>query len=259
MVERPPSNWKPPLLTCLIAASQRSGSSLLGHLMRRTGRLGAPDEYFSPFMRLPPEAPGSLHGFELVARYGTTPNGVAAVKIFPEHLERIEARFRWPEWFPKASWIWLSRDDLLGQAISEAIALQTASWTAKHAVLREPQYSARMIEDSLVRIAEIDSRWRIYFARNAIAPLRLLYEELEASPVAAVGRIADFLGIELEVRGWAAADEPRRQRTQLNDEWRRRYLQESASTVGINIRRPVPRTPRNLARFLRRRLIAGSS
>jgi LPS sulfotransferase NodH len=222
--------------------------------------MGWPQEYFSPFAatKLYQQSPSAVHGFDLVARFGVTSNGVAAVKFFPDHLDQMESRFWWPDWFPRVSWIWLTRADLLGQAISRAIAVQTGVWTAGDPPLGEPAYSAKDIEDSLLRIAEIDSRWRIYFACNAITPFHVLYEQLDATPGSVIRELAKFLGIEIGDTPISAMGFVR-QRNETNDEWRRRYLAEAASPaspVGANLRRPPARTFRNLVRFLRGRLQA---
>jgi len=89
-----------PVVSYLVAATQRSGSTLLCRALADTGVAGRPEEYF---LTGPPEAfpPGwtfwedgifaQPHGtmdretyLQLVFRLGTTPNGASRGSIAPE-------------------------------------------------------------------------------------------------------------------------------------------------------------------------------
>ena len=91
-----------PVVSYLVAATQRSGSTLLCRALADTGVAGRPEEYF---LTGPPEAfpPGWTfwedgifalpHGemdregyLELVFRLGTTPNGVFGAKLMWNNL-----------------------------------------------------------------------------------------------------------------------------------------------------------------------------
>jgi LPS sulfotransferase NodH len=74
--------------------------------------------------------------------------------------------------------------------------------------------------------------WNHYFAAAGLEPLQLWYEDVADDPHAAIARIAAFVGgdaLEREVRlssPFASGDFDvalQRQRSSLNEEWRRRY------------------------------------
>jgi LPS sulfotransferase NodH len=79
-----------------------------------------------------------------------------------------------------------TRRDLLGQALSFVRANQTSQWQRGHARASPASYDRRAILRSLSDSSENEARWRLFFARNAIEPLRLDYETVVASPQAAV-------------------------------------------------------------------------
>ena len=84
---------------------------------------------------------------------------------------------------------------LLGQALSLVRARQTLQWRSSQDVAGEPTYDALAINNQLGAIAGQEARWRLYFARNGIVPLRLEYEDLVADPQRAVSAIAALMGL----------------------------------------------------------------
>ena len=157
---------------------------------------------------------------------GRTPNGVCAIKMFPEHFDsRLESR--WAERLPDARYVYLTRRDVLGQAISLSVARQTNSygdWMPKD---REPAYDAGHIRRCLANIIEGEARWRLFFALNGIMPLEMIYEDLVEEPQREIDRIAHFVGVENAIIDWSAFH-PNVQRNAVNEELRRRFIADSA-------------------------------
>lgn len=203
-----------------ICGEPRVGSAFLARLIRSTGVLGDPFEFFNtPALAKSAERdPAQLD--RLVAR-ASSANGVYGLKIFAHQFDRAE-KSRWAEQLPALAFIHLERDDLLGQAISFVLARQTGRYQDYDKAIGAPRYDGGQIAVALARIAHNQARWRVWFARNAIAPLRLTYEELAADPHGAVVKVAALVGVE-----GARADPDSVNvsvlRDERNEEWRRRF------------------------------------
>lgn len=224
----PPKDWIVPPLTIVVAALPRSGSNLLGDLMGGTDLLGKPLEVFGTgsiepgFPRRDMNIPDRL---ALVRERGCTPNGVAGIKLFPEHLKALHGQIRLSEWLGTPSWIWLRREDLVGQAVSYVVALQSRSFMSNRAPQAEPVYSGDEIVKHLQRLAQRDGEWRAFFARTAIRPLQITYEELDRDPVGVLKAVGRHVGIEVSAES-VKAPRFQRQRTALNETWRERFIAE---------------------------------
>lgn len=111
-------------------------------------------------------------------------------------LERIEAAFG-PTLF-----IYLTRDDTLGQAISYVRAEQTGLWHRKRdgtaleklEPRREQGYDADAIRAQLDEFARFNADWRRWFDEQAIEPFAISYETLSREPQAVVAEILTALG-----------------------------------------------------------------
>jgi LPS sulfotransferase NodH len=125
-----------------ICTQPRSGSNLLCQVLSSTDQLGYPLEYFNgPGRRalgLPDFPDDPKLQIEAVLRLGATPNGVYAVKLFASQFATFSRRLRWIDLLPNLHFVYLSRDDLLGQAISWVRALQTEQYRSSLAML--PQH-----------------------------------------------------------------------------------------------------------------------
>jgi len=215
-----------------ICTEPRSGSVFLCRLLRSTGVLGQPGEYFNAGAiggvlgpadyPLDPEAQ-----LAEIPRLGSTANGVYGLKIFGHQFDAVKST-RWAERLPSLGFVHLERRDLLGQALSHARAVQTQQWTSSSAAQAEAAYDRDLINNALVQAAREQARWRYYFARNGLAVLHLVYEDITRAPqetVEAVGRLvglAETPKVDLDQLGELAI-----QRDALSDEWRARFLAET--------------------------------
>ncbi len=221
---RPPPGWERPRRTLIIASTPRSGSNLFCDKLTSTGVLGKPTEYFRHWDT--PEMTTAARCL-LAAEKGRTDNGVVAFKLFPEHFDRLQQDIRLIEWFPDPLWIHLERRDLLGQAISLAKALQDGVWrSGENAAVKDAAYSAVGIEAALAQITTGNGRWRAYFARTGVEPLRFVYEDILGDFDIACQRIGARLALETPVPPTAEAHSVRQGNAQ-NDEWRRQFLAEA--------------------------------
>jgi LPS sulfotransferase NodH len=241
-----------------ICCAPRTGSNYLCQTLASTGLLGRPAEYYSSGSRTlsrPPDRPfdPAVQTARILSD-GATPNGIYGLKLFPYQFDAI-APYEWTRSLPRLHYVFLTRSDLLGQAISRLRAVQTDQWRGESEPAAPFHYDRQGIEDSLAACAEDEARWRLFFARNGIEPLRLTYEAIVADPQAAVDSVAGLVGLSepapicwdqvtLEV-----------QRGADSDMWRRRFLEEAGDPTKLDsFDGKIFRRLRSLARRLERHL-----
>jgi LPS sulfotransferase NodH len=241
----------------LICTTPRSGSTYLCDLLRTTGQLGNPHEYFSAWMmqRLGrPHRYGSIaEHLEFVHSHGCTPNGIFAAKIFRYNIGVLSpAAVMAAMGDPPI--LFLERMDLLGHAISFARSAVTRAFRAGEAEAKAPEYDPVVIRDYLEMLIRDNAAWRLWFARQGITPLHVAYEDLVAEPQAAVDRIARHLGLAEPVPIDPAALQLRVQRDELNAEWRERFLASEPEVPALVDLRSETRVTfdRRLAKLLRK-------
>lgn len=187
--------------------------------------MGSPREYFNTYASY-------VYKDTIKDRYrfacncSITPNNVISIKLFPEHWDMINKQIDINECFPDRYWIWLRRHDLLEQAISRCIALQTSAWSSHFKPAGEPEYSTSEIVKSMKYIALSESRWRIFFSRNDITPLELWYEDIISSPEKIIMDIAKFAKIDIQPESLNSESQFEPQRTGLNNEWKQKFRSE---------------------------------
>lgn len=222
----------PPIRASIVLASEeRTGSEWLCQLMGATGRLGRPMEYLNPHwnMRFIADYPHDVSGEVRAAhRAGITPNGVFAMKLHTQHFDRLQSQARLSEVFPDPVFVWLTRRDRLGQAISRARAQQSGRYHEYWHEERAEIYDAALIERTLSELLTLSGRWERYFARNGIEPLRVCYEDLSADPIAVIQAIAALVGEHVEAREIVVERELKIQRSEISEDWRRRFLADAA-------------------------------
>ncbi len=159
-----------------------------------------------------------------ILQHGLTENGIYGLKIFAWQFDRAAAA-NWANVLPGLTFVYVSREDILGQAVSYVRAQQTNQWRSTHPASGRAMYDESFIARTLEQLVLDETRWRTYFARNGLTPLKLTYEELTRAPQEAVARIASRLGLEHE----PLIDETKFSlEIQRDDEtvaWRKRFLQ----------------------------------
>jgi LPS sulfotransferase NodH len=162
----------------------------------------------------------------LILSRGATPNGVYGFKMFSVRFDDLWP-FRWTERLPGLRFIHLTRDDILGQAISDWRAEQSGLFRSTAAAIDTSQYNRRQIARRLARISRNDARWRQWFARNDIVPLVLRYEQVVANPQGVAAAVAELLGVNGDVPIDLRRVALRQQRDEVSAEWRERFVSEA--------------------------------
>jgi trehalose 2-sulfotransferase len=215
-----------------ICTQPRSGSNLFCQYLSSTDQLGYPLEYFNgPGRRalgLPdfPDAPELQ--IDAILRMGATPNGVYAVKLFASQFAAFSRCVRWIDLLPNLHFVYLSRDDLLGQAISWARALQTAQYRSTQAAKRVAVYDSDLIRSQLMTILQERAQWEAFFARTGIKPLRIIYERFLEDRSGHVKLVADLVNVENPVVDQRRIDLVI-QRDAVTEEWERRFQAENGN------------------------------
>jgi LPS sulfotransferase NodH len=213
-----------------VCTQPRSGSNLLCQYLSSTDQLGYPLEYFNgPGRRalgLPdfPDAPELQ--IEAILRLGATPNGVYAVKLFASQFATFSRRLRWIDLLPNLHFVYLSRDDLLDQAISWARALQTEQYRSTQPAKQVAVYDADLIRSRLMTIVRERAQWEAFFARTGIKPLRIIYERFLEDRSSYVDLVADLVDIENPVVDQRRVDLVV-QRDAVTEEWEQRFRAEN--------------------------------
>jgi LPS sulfotransferase NodH len=144
-----------------------------------------------------------------------------AIKEFPNHIR---------DW----CFVYVTRDNIVRQAISQVIAELRESWMSWDEPTREltdADYSHFRIARTIWLTSRSQEAWERFFKLFTIEPLRLTYEQIIADPEEATARVACYCGLkwvgeELVQQIGGAPLSP--QTTPLNSEWERRFRSEEA-------------------------------
>ena len=222
----------------VVASSERTGSTLVIAALRRTGLAGVPEEYFNAEVigeafevlgvpRLPARirlrrqvrrarlrsdwaatwdvVPGSVDAYlDHLVRRRTSPNGVFATKL---HWNQYEAMTRAglsiDAFAQPVSWVYVVRRDQLAQAVSLARARQSGQWSSAQVVRRrrpyEPFFDGAAISKALSEVDAWAAGWDKFFARSAVTPILVAYEDLAADYPGTMARLFDELGLDAAV------------------------------------------------------------
>ncbi len=155
-----------------------------------------------------------------VLRVTQSSNGVTGVKVDFGRALPVIACGGFAEIATEVKYIYLTRRDLLGQAISAHRAIITGSWSSRDPELAEPVFDLAAICGQLVSLTNQMAYWERYFALRGIQPLRLLYEEIVGDCEGTVRKVAEFLGVREAIAYGSVTTRVSQQRNAINDEWR---------------------------------------
>jgi len=184
----------------VIATTARSGSHMLGHAMRASGRLGFPLEYANPSNLKEWETLLQAQGFENVIEKlknrRTSPNGVFSLKIHYSQLLRLGGFGEVQRIFPDSKYILLSRKNVVKQAVSYAIALQTGVWIeGQEGSRKSPRYDFALIDRCLKEILGDTAAWRYILNASGSDFLELEFEGVVSDMGSALNKVCSFAGV----------------------------------------------------------------
>jgi LPS sulfotransferase NodH len=226
-------------LVYLVAATPRTGSSLLCAGLWATGIAGRPGEVFAPDFREPWRRHWSLQDDVDFATYlhrarreGQTSNGVFGTKIQWMHVAPLqrEAGFGGPpgqvldRLFARARFVNTIRRDRRAQALSWYRAIATGQWyrTAWDVPVRTPAApSVREIRRLESHIAWQQSEWERHVAERGARCLPVIYEDLSADYLGQIARVLAWLGLDASAAQRLPEPHLLRQADDVTDEWHR--------------------------------------
>lgn len=224
----------PPSVRYAIISTPRSGSSMLAMALWRTGRLGAPLEYFNytSWMlqmsgRLGVADIGDYVRKLMAAR--TSANGVFGFKAHTDHIRFLLIANMWRP-LAVMKLVRIRRRDRLAQAVSLAIAGQTGRYSSLDAESRvDPEYSSAAIQGALNYLAQTDAVWEALAKQIQTPVLTVDYERLAEAEDDVVAEVIAF--IEPPAGGAPVEGLPRfeRQADQLNTAWAARFKAETGA------------------------------
>src|SRR5881392_1673474 len=237
----------------VVCTIPRAGSNLLTDGLRATRRAGVPKQFFLPKSEA---RYGAEVGLDPVADYPgyvrsivnakTSQNEVFGFKLMSWYLDDFLTRLRdtrafgdattddltlLRNAFPRLHFVHIHRRHKLRQALSTARALQTGLWKVQtgKTTLREPQFDAELIEQSLREAQRQENIWYAFFQRIGIAPFRVEYEELCRNYERTIRGVLDFLKISLPRDARIGPPVTIRQADETSRIWEERFLTECPS------------------------------
>jgi len=240
----------------MVCASPRSGSTLLCDLLAQTNVAGDPQSYFRPtsvtdlaneWGVVVSDGPWDRAYVDAVHERGEAGTGCFGMRIMWSDMSEFIARLH--HLYPSGNsdvdvlgsalgvrtFVHLSRDDKVAQAVSLVLAEQTGLWHVyadgtdreRHAPRMTTTYDRVEIE-AAVHLLEVESLgWSTWFDHAEITPLRITYEELISNPTRVLERVVTHLG--------ADVSQPTTARTSklansMNDEWTARFCADKGTT-----------------------------
>jgi LPS sulfotransferase NodH len=195
----------------VICFTERSGSTMLCSLLEQTNLLGMPTEYVNPrgpmqlYLKTCPAT--TLEGyFDLLRRIKTTPNGVFGMKsCFLDFKPLIQMGVVGKLLNP-VRFIYLTRRDIILQAISGYLARQSGVWHipskaggAENLDYSKVEYDEKQIINLIDGQIKERLEWERFFALYSIEQFRIVYEDIVEVPINWIKQILNFLGEDTDI------------------------------------------------------------
>lgn len=175
---------------------------MLADVLGQTQTVAKPHEHFFPNTPTPvPDwmAPCADLQEALRTLAAKTPTGYMGIKgdlyqMFPLISEGL---FAGPGSFFKH--MYLTRRDVVGQAISLARAIKTKEFHSYDKPVADPDLTVEDVVEQIRYLRAMEADWETVFTALEVTPLRLTYEELVSEPAAVYEKIREFLDVQWSV------------------------------------------------------------
>jgi len=230
----------------VICCNGRSGSHLLFSLLKNTGIAGnglceKMHERHIEEAQIDWEKKDVKKFIEEIFESGRTPNGVSGFSLkgrqlrhFAHVLQRSKRHRGMSEedilsCFPLLNirYIWLTRKNKVEHAVSWLKAEQTAVWWVKRGegekgMRKNPIFDFGGIVGRMVEFERREKKWKKFFEKNGIFPLRIEYEEYVKDFKGTVVKILEYLGVPLPASLEISPDFLK-QADAVSQDWVRKY------------------------------------
>lgn len=235
-------------LNYIVAATPRTGSSLLCELLESTGIAGRPAEVFAPDFRNPwyqywslPQNTNFSEYFRAALMHGTTNNGIYGLKIMWMHIPVLarDINFNGASedvldfLFPGAKYVNIIRNDRRAQALSWYRAIETNEWAlyagteAKQNLKLPLSFNSNSVRSLEAEIDRQQTAWERYFFKRNLETLVVDYETLAADHQSQVARVLAFLDLDIEAAQKIPPPRLLRQSDEISLKWRQQMETES--------------------------------
>lgn len=196
------SERDPQMKTIFLCMTPRSGSSYLGSVLQKN-RIARFGEYFrtvgGTLEKIVAETVPRTYEDYVLSRISQFKLGnVFGAKLDWLQFAPLYYFGAFDRYFPNARMIYLTRGDILAQAISRYIATETGYFHSVNKNKEETRDAEVPLDFGLLwrhveHLLEMQAAWERFFVTEGIAPLRLTYEAIEANPEAVLRRVAAFV------------------------------------------------------------------
>jgi LPS sulfotransferase NodH len=221
---------------------ERSGSTMLTDVMKRTKLLGRPTEYVNPrgpmYYELKKYPAKSLPQYFNKLRHScSSPNGVFGMKTIFEDFKPLLDAGLVSTLLGTPSFIYLTRKDVVLQAISSYLARKRDFWHSSDRTMTANvgvNFDDIVVEfdrDAVIRLVDrfLNERttWERFFCLYGIEPLRIEYEDLVPGKIShEIKRICEHVGIEPSFSEMNISTSLEILRDERNAEWAKRIRDE---------------------------------
>lgn len=213
-----------------VASSARTGSHLLSEKLEHHGMVTK--ETFKLERVLQAAHRRRLISFcEYCERTISNParGGAFGFKGGPGTLAPLFLSGEFPAFKNEWTWIYLTRDDVLKQAISRVIARKSGAFTSKRQgkPVAEDDYDREEITRAVLGHRKDYETWERLFEAFGVKPYRITYEQLASDPDGVAAAVAEAIGLEEPCAPRKPSEKPlQRQSSALNAAWEERFLRE---------------------------------
>lgn len=239
----------------IVCSTGRSGSTLLCKTLKNLKCCGNPAEYFhhneTKKLQLKDDPEKFINYCNSVLHQGLTSNGIFGIKMHwwqmydflkiakksplfenKKDLEILNAIF------PNLKFIYISRQDIIAQAVSTTIALTTKVWekSANNNSIKETKKEKKLsIKNRSIKFRPLkiyrweqsfkdqNRRWKQFFEENDLEYYAVTYEKLTSSFEEEIVNILDFLNIDQTLLDQKIEMATKKQSTNINQQFIRYY------------------------------------
>lgn len=219
----------------LICFTGRSGSTMLCDFLSKTNMLGQPNEFTNPrgpmpmYLRQYP-ATNIEEYFKILRRVFLSPNGIFGMKTsYPDFQPMIDAGLV-SRCLKPVRFIYLTRQDIILQAISYSRARQSNYWhKRKRNDKKSTEYKSALKYDEKEIQKEINALiaqqmdWEKFFTYYSINPLRITYEDMLEDINSILNSIAGYLSVEISTDFSIADAETDKIGDDINKTWAKKF------------------------------------
>lgn len=189
---------------------------------------------------------GALHAiFGAAIERGTTENGIFGLRMqrgsfdyFRKQLSLVSSEpmndvARIETVFGSTTFVHLSREDWIDQAISLLRAEQTGLWhrnadgteLERRTHSNEPEYDAEAIARHVDDLTALDSSWESWFQSQELQPLRITYDALSRDPQDVLSSVLSEIQCDPGIAKTVATPTAKLADSE-SEEWKKRFVNE---------------------------------